>query len=348
MITNLETDPNGFKWRYQWGCHTVRREDGHCMYVGTGNTYMGACSRELSEAAPVGHVIVLVAQTPDTAFTTARIWAADELLNEQDGDTYIKAARITETNRIHELTISSCTTGVTILASALYAPDDWDEILGLYNSGVLKYPWIAGESLPLGGYVLLTAIHTPSGWRWRRDSESVCNAIRVSEDDIHMECGKTSGCANRKMGVSMPTGRPLRGNLPFQYGVCAVQGRRCARLHLFMRCARQTMFAQKSHHSAHNEYGHYRGCGAHGSNGMGRWSHLGSGWSARIVDLPRMRLGHVGRMRSLRSKGLARRAEYGLCWCIGHPMVCDASGAKRHGASTCALAVAASRLEVAA
>lgn len=148
MIQNLDPDPHALKSHYNWGASIVRSEDGrHWKYVGTGNSYMGSCTRSAATAAPVGHVIVLVAQTPDTAFATANIWAADTLLNEQDGDTYIKAARITETGR-HELPISQCTTGVTILGSALYTPDIWEEILDMYNAGILQYPWIAGDSYP--------------------------------------------------------------------------------------------------------------------------------------------------------------------------------------------------------
>lgn len=147
MIQNLDPDPHALKSRYNWGANIVRSEDGrHWKYVGTGNSYMGSCTQSAEMAAPVGHVIVLIAQTLDAVFETANIWRADELLNEQDGDTYIKAARITETSR-HELRISQCTTGVTILGSALYTPDDWDEILELHTSGVLQYPWISGETL---------------------------------------------------------------------------------------------------------------------------------------------------------------------------------------------------------
>ena len=73
---------------------------------------------------------------------------ADELLATQDGDTYVKASRVTETGRLHELTISTCTTGVTILGSALYTPDDWEQVLTLYRRGALQYPWFAGDTLP--------------------------------------------------------------------------------------------------------------------------------------------------------------------------------------------------------
>lgn len=146
-IRNLDIDPNAFKSRYQWGAILSKAEDGrHWKYVGKGNSYMGSCSLAVALEAPVGHVIVLVTQTPDTAFATADIWGADTLLNEQDGDTYIKAARVTETGR-HELTISACTTGVTILGSALYSPDDWEQVHGLYQRGVLQYPWFAGDTI---------------------------------------------------------------------------------------------------------------------------------------------------------------------------------------------------------
>lgn len=158
MITNLETDPDALMRRYQWGASSVQAEDGrHWKYVGRGNSFMGSCSQEVVQQAPVGHVIVLIAQTVDTAFANAKIWQADELLAVQNGDIYVKAARITETGRNHEVTISECTTGVTILGSALYTPDDWDKILDLYTSDVLQYPWIAGESIPLRG-----GVHAPS------------------------------------------------------------------------------------------------------------------------------------------------------------------------------------------
>lgn len=145
----METDPNALRGRYQWGGRTVRSEDGlHWTYIGTVNSFMGSCLQSVAQAAPVGHVIVLIAQTPDEAFATEKIWSADELLNEQDGDIYIKAGRVTETGRLHELTISQCTTGVTILGSALYTPDDWEQVLTLYRRGVLQWPWFAGDTLP--------------------------------------------------------------------------------------------------------------------------------------------------------------------------------------------------------
>lgn len=150
-IQNLEPDPHGYKDRYKWGSSIVRSADGrHWTYIGKDNSYMGTCTQIVANAAPVGHVIVLIAQTVDTVFATAKIRATGGLLATQAGDTYIKAARITETG-LHDVPISQCTTGVTILGSALYTPDDWDKILDLYTSGVLQYPWIAGESLPLRG-----------------------------------------------------------------------------------------------------------------------------------------------------------------------------------------------------
>lgn len=149
-IRNLDPDPHGFKGRYQWGGQTVRSADGrHWSYIGKGNSYMGSCTQSVAAAAPVGHVIVLIAQTVDTAFANAKIWQADELLAVQNGDIYVKAARITETGRIHELTISACTTGVTILGSALYTPEDWEQVYDLYQRGAMLYPWFAGDSLTI-------------------------------------------------------------------------------------------------------------------------------------------------------------------------------------------------------
>lgn len=149
-IRNLETDPHGFRGRYQWGGQTVRSADGrHWAYIGRGNSYMGSCTQSVAMAAPVGHVIVLIAQTADTTFAKSTIWCADELLAEQDGDVYVKAARITESGRIHELTISTCTNGVTILGSALYTPEDWEHVFKLYRGGALQYPWFAGDALTI-------------------------------------------------------------------------------------------------------------------------------------------------------------------------------------------------------
>lgn len=145
-VTNLDPDPNALKGRYQWGASIVRSADGrHWSYIGKGNSYMGSCTRSVAAAAPVGHVIVLIAQTVDTAFANAKIWQADELLAVQNGDIYVKAARIKETGRFHELSISACTNGVTILGSALYTPDDWERVLELYQHGDLQYPWFAGD-----------------------------------------------------------------------------------------------------------------------------------------------------------------------------------------------------------
>lgn len=168
MITNLDTDPNGFKRRYQWGDQTVKREDGHYMYVGTGNTYMGACTHSLALNAPVGYVIVLIAQTDDSPFAKESIWNADELLATQDGDIYIKASRITQTNKTHELSISECVNGVTILGSALYTPADWNKIHDLYAAGILQYPWTDGDNIPLGW-----GVHTSA------DSSAYPHAIRM-------------------------------------------------------------------------------------------------------------------------------------------------------------------------
>lgn len=161
-----------------------------------------------------------------------------------------------------------------------------------------------------GGYLFLalrphSAVHVLVwGCAHERDHESVYDAIRVAKDDIYVECGTAPRCGNRQMGVSMPTGWPLRGDLPFRYGVCDVQGRRCARLHLFMRRARQTMSAPQVHHWAHIVHGHDRGCGAHGANGMGRRPYLVRGRRARAVDIPRMWMGHIGGLRRIRRAGL--------------------------------------------
>ena len=81
-IRNLDPDPHALKGRYSWGPSIVRSEDGrHWKYVGRGNSYMGSCTQSAATAAPVGHVIVLIAQTLDAVFETANIWAADTLLN---------------------------------------------------------------------------------------------------------------------------------------------------------------------------------------------------------------------------------------------------------------------------
>lgn len=147
-IRNLETDPNALKGRYQWGGQTVRSEDGrHYTYIGKGNSFMGSCTSNIATTAPVGHVIVLIARTPDTAFATSDIWRTDKLLSTQDGDIYIKAGRVNETGKNHELTISACTTGVTILGSALYTPEDWEHVFDLYQHGDMQYPWFAGDTI---------------------------------------------------------------------------------------------------------------------------------------------------------------------------------------------------------
>lgn len=189
MIRNLDPDPNALLRRYAWSASVTRRDDGKWTYTGNGNSYMGSCAQSVALSAPVGHVIVLIAKSADAAFATSKIWAADELLDKRDGDMWIKAARIMEINRTHELTISACTNGVTILGSGLYTPDDWDAILDLYTSGVLPYPWIAGEYLPLagGGYALVAFIHTPSEWRWRHDTQPATQSVFVRLGAVAVE-----------------------------------------------------------------------------------------------------------------------------------------------------------------
>lgn len=145
LIRNLDTDANAFKRRYAWGAPVTRDADGRCVYTGNGNSFMGSCSNP--GVVPVGNVIVLIARTDDPNLADSNIWYADVLLNEQDGDTYIKASKVTETGRNHEITISTCTTGVTILGSAIYTLDDWEQVLSLYRRGALEYPWFAGDTI---------------------------------------------------------------------------------------------------------------------------------------------------------------------------------------------------------
>lgn len=160
-VRNLDIDPNALTRRYSWGAAVTRRDDGRYTYAGSGNSYMGSASR--ATEIPVGHVIVLIAQTDEPGFARSTIWRTDEVMSYQtDDDIYVKAARVNETGKNHELVISACANGVTILGSGVYAPDDWDRILAMHNGGVLSYPWMAGGSYPSGvGYDLL-AIHPQS------------------------------------------------------------------------------------------------------------------------------------------------------------------------------------------
>ena len=41
---------------------------------------------------------------------------------------------------------------------AVYTPEDWDTVYGLYQRGALLRPWFAGDTYPLGGgYSLLAS-----------------------------------------------------------------------------------------------------------------------------------------------------------------------------------------------
>ncbi len=148
-VRNLDIDPNALTRRYSWGATVRRRDDGLYTYVGTGNSCMDSVShpREI----PVGHVIVLIAQTDEPRFARCPIWRADEVMSYQtDDDIYVKAGRVKETNQHHEVNISACVNGATILGSGVYAPDDWDKILAMYTAGILPSPWIDGEYLRPG------------------------------------------------------------------------------------------------------------------------------------------------------------------------------------------------------
>lgn len=146
MIRNLDTDPHALKRRYAWGAPCAQGADGHWVYTGGDNSFMGSCSNP--GVVPVGNVIVLIARTDDPNLAGSTIWNADVLLNEQSGDTYIKASKVTETGRTHEIPISKCTNGVTILGSAIYSPEDWEQVFELYQHGDLQYPWFAGDLYP--------------------------------------------------------------------------------------------------------------------------------------------------------------------------------------------------------
>ncbi|NBH70148.1 hypothetical protein, partial [Bifidobacterium pseudolongum] len=41
----------------------------------------------------------------------------------------------------------------------VYTPSDWDKIHDLYTAGILPYPWIDGEYLPLGGGYTSSGFH---------------------------------------------------------------------------------------------------------------------------------------------------------------------------------------------
>lgn len=149
-IHNLDTDPNAIELRYKWGCAAMTQDtEGRYVYTGTGNSYMGTCSNP--QAVQVGHVIVLIARTATPTFASDQIWRTDKLLSTQDGDIHIKAGRVTETGRLHEINISQCATGVTILGSAVYTPEDWEHVYTLYQRGVNPYPWFDGDSYLTGG-----------------------------------------------------------------------------------------------------------------------------------------------------------------------------------------------------
>ncbi|PAU67229.1 hypothetical protein [Bifidobacterium criceti] len=157
-IHNLDTDPNAVKLRYKWGCAAMTQDtEGRYVYTGKGNSYMGTCSNP--QAVQVGHVIVLIARTDNPNFANSNIWYANVLLNEQDGDTYIKASKVTETGRNHEITISTCTNGVTLLGSAIYSPEDWEQVLSLYQRGALEYQWFDGDSYLTGGGLPLSGLY---------------------------------------------------------------------------------------------------------------------------------------------------------------------------------------------
>ncbi|WP_405735072.1 hypothetical protein [Bifidobacterium sp.] len=76
------------------------------------------------------------------------------------GCEYLAGAALTETmgwvaGRItdiecadHELVIHRDASPVTLVGCGNYTPDIWEEILDMYNAGILQYPWIAGDSYP--------------------------------------------------------------------------------------------------------------------------------------------------------------------------------------------------------
>lgn len=148
MIRNLHTDPHCYKPRKVWNSQARANGDKWRYELATGQTVGGVlCWSPLDTSDLAGHVLF--------ARLLSGVQAVFDDLHIEYGTTIAKRGgwiAATIANNVSGSIMIRTVNGPFVLENVgVYTPSDWDKIHDLYTAGILPYPWIEGEYLPLGG-----------------------------------------------------------------------------------------------------------------------------------------------------------------------------------------------------
>ena len=160
-IGNMCVKPHtrAIKASYLWNIDAMQDAEGTWRYaVKEGGFPRGTVRFSMySTAIDIGDVLVCVYRSPHPSLLLGLNSGGEYNMR---GCEYLAGAALTETmgwvaGRItdiehanHELAIHRDASPVTLVGCGNYTPDIWEEILDMYNAGILQYPWIAGDSYP--------------------------------------------------------------------------------------------------------------------------------------------------------------------------------------------------------
>lgn len=158
MIRNLHTDPHCYKPRKVWDSQARANDDKWRYELATGQTVGGVlCWSPLDTSDLAGHVLF--------ARLLSGVQAVFDDLHIEYGTTIAKRdgwIAATIANNVSGSIMIRTVNGPFILENVgVYTPSDWDKIHDLYTAGILPYPWIEGEYLPLGGGGTPLAVSMP-------------------------------------------------------------------------------------------------------------------------------------------------------------------------------------------
>ena len=144
---------------YDWNIDAMQDAEGTWRYAVKESGFPRGAVRfsMYSTAIDIEDVLVCVYRSPHPSLLLGLNSGGEYNMR---GCEYLAGAALTETmgwvaGRItdielanHELAIHRDASPVTLVGCVNYTPDIWEEILDMYNAGILQYPWIAGDSYP--------------------------------------------------------------------------------------------------------------------------------------------------------------------------------------------------------
>lgn len=158
MIRNLHTDPHCYKTRKVWNSQALANGDKWRYELAAGQAVGGVfCWSPLDTSDLAGHVLF--------ARLLSGVQAVFDNLHIEYGTTIAKRGSwiaATIANNVSGSIMIRTVNGPFVLENVgIYTPSDWDKIHDLYTAGILPYPWIEGEYLPLGGGGTPLAVSMP-------------------------------------------------------------------------------------------------------------------------------------------------------------------------------------------